>query len=523
MGGTYHQFTSGKAAAADTTVVDGPDWDAPHYYVGDSVNVGALIYAGASGKLTNLNSVGTGQVLISQGVGVAPVMSGAAALNTSLTIGSAMTLLAAPTGASISSNFVNLTAAIPTLSSQFTGVHIGLTEPDGATQTIRLLNVQNTAAAAPSNGALVGIVGAVQSATTGTLFGVAGSATGSSSSGGKHYGVGGSADDGDWNFGVEGNAYDAGTYNLGVVGNAEETATNSIGVLAQGGVDGHLGYTPPSVSAALVANQLAALPIFLALDNAVEVFKIADGGVVTSTVAGFGTSSTAGLILTNTTAAANGAQQISPGFDLVGQGWKTNATAASQEVRWRQEVLPVQGAAAPTSTWKLKTSVNGGAFTEILTATAAVITSTVPLSLPLGSSSATTLNWGTAGTGLFHTGTANMPAAVSNGTIVFGWRSAGEGLILGSTQPLSWSSGTPGSTGADLVLSRQAANRLRLATGDVFNLEPTAFGSLPTGVEGDMACVTDSNTATWGATIAGGGANNVLAFFNGTNWTVAAA
>lgn len=73
---------------------------------------------------------------------------------------------------------------------------------------------------------------------------------------------------------------------------------------------------------------------------------------------------------------------------------------------------------------------------------------------------------------------------------------------------------------ADVSLSRGAANRLTLATGDAMNLAPTAFASLPTGAEGDMACITDSNTATWGATIAGGGANNVIGFFNGTNWTV---
>lgn len=48
-----------------------------------------------------------------------------------------------------------------------------------------------------------------------------------------------------------------------------------------------------------------------------------------------------------------------------------------------------------------------------------------------------------------------------------------------------------------------------------------AFASLPTGVAGMVQYVSDSNTVTWGATIAGGGANKVLAFFNGTNWTVA--
>lgn len=51
-----------------------------------------------------------------------------------------------------------------------------------------------------------------------------------------------------------------------------------------------------------------------------------------------------------------------------------------------------------------------------------------------------------------------------------------------------------------------------------------AFANLPaTPVTGMLATVTDSNTATWGATIAAGGSNVVLAFYNGTNWTVAGA
>ena len=32
--------------------------------------------------------------------------------------------------------------------------------------------------------------------------------------------------------------------------------------------------------------------------------------------------------------------------------------------------------------------------------------------------------------------------------------------------------------------------------------------------------VTDSNTNTLGATVAGGGANTVRVWYNGTNWTV---
>lgn len=56
----------------------------------------------------------------------------------------------------------------------------------------------------------------------------------------------------------------------------------------------------------------------------------------------------------------------------------------------------------------------------------------------------------------------------------------------------------------------------------VAKLAPLAFASLPASpVEGMMAWVNDSNTATWGATVAGGGADKVLAVYNGTNWTVA--
>lgn len=49
------------------------------------------------------------------------------------------------------------------------------------------------------------------------------------------------------------------------------------------------------------------------------------------------------------------------------------------------------------------------------------------------------------------------------------------------------------------------------------------FGSLPTAVAGILAYITDSSTATWGATITGSGTNKVLGWYNGTNWTVVGA
>lgn len=48
------------------------------------------------------------------------------------------------------------------------------------------------------------------------------------------------------------------------------------------------------------------------------------------------------------------------------------------------------------------------------------------------------------------------------------------------------------------------------------------FSTIPSGLAtvGRLVVVTDSNTTTWGATIAGSGANTVLAWYNGSNWTV---
>jgi hypothetical protein len=54
-------------------------------------------------------------------------------------------------------------------------------------------------------------------------------------------------------------------------------------------------------------------------------------------------------------------------------------------------------------------------------------------------------------------------------------------------------------------------------------LATRTFATLPTcnaGAAGQLFYVTDSNSATFNANMAGGGANKVMAMCNGTNWTV---
>jgi len=110
-----------------------------------------------------------------------------------------------------------------------------------------------------------------------------------------------------------------------------------------------------------------------------------------------------------------------------------------------------------------------------------------------------------------------------SGTINFWTHGAGgSGTTLG-TLLKRW---TIDATGA-LIATGSPANDLGGGITKFGSLQSVviAFASLPAcavGTEGLMRAVNDSNTNTWGATVANGGANHILAYCDGTNWTVAA-
>jgi hypothetical protein len=149
--------------------------------------------------------------------------------------------------------------------------------------------------------------------------------------------------------------------------------------------------------------------------------KLAKAGLLTSTVAGIGSTATDGVFLTNTTAAGAGAQQYSPATHWGGFGWKTNSTAASQAVDFRAYVVPVQGAAAPTGKWTLESSVAGGAYGSALTMDTAgnlVVTALVTAKTYVGTTatiSASDVDWSTA-TYFYKTLGANTTFTFSNMT-----------------------------------------------------------------------------------------------------------
>ena len=94
--------------------------------------------------------------------------------------------------------------------------------------------------------------------------------------------------------------------------------------------------------------------------------SLATSGSITDSNNGIATTSTDGMVLQNTTAAAAGVQQYSPRLHFIAQGWKTNATAASQTVDWIIENEPSQGTAAPSSFLAFLSQINAGGYTAQL-------------------------------------------------------------------------------------------------------------------------------------------------------------
>lgn len=82
-------------------------------------------------------------------------------------------------------------------------------------------------------------------------------------------------------------------------------------------------------------------------------------------------------------------------------------------------------------------------------------------------------------------------------------------------------------TGAILNFKDSAGNSIAkvrsdggITVGNTVRLKGYTVATLPTGVQGDCAFVTDALVPAWGANVVGGGAVVIKVFYNGTNWIV---
>lgn len=203
-----------------------------------------------------------------------------------------------------------------------------------------------------------------------------------------------------------------------IVGSGISGATAGLIIGGQGSVAGGIWYsgvTPSSSNYALNAGgsftavnspsgtflQVGGLNVILANTSSISFLQ-----PCTTTITSVATGTNDGLVVTNTTAAAAGAQQYSPVIRQQGLGWKTTATAASQSVAFATQVVPVQGTTNPTGNWVLSSNINAAGFVTCLT-----VGSTGNITQPNG---ATLTIGNTATTGL----SAGVLAALTNASIV---------------------------------------------------------------------------------------------------------
>lgn len=241
------------------------------------------------------------------------------------------------------------------------------------------------------------------------------------------------------------------------------------------------------------------------------VTKNATPDLIRDVVKAVAATSTDGVILETSTAATVGAQKWSPRIRWKGFGWKTDATAASQAVEFAAEVQPVQGAAAPTGSWVLKSAINGGAYSDVLT---------------IGS--AGTLNLKASGVSKFaidEFGNVTQAAAVYD--IGVGLRLLNTGPINQSAGGFKWTSGNASGT-VDTAFHRKQAKITEnndgtagsyVGTAHIFG--PMTVAQLPAaaaGLAGARATVSDATAPTFLGALTGGGAVVCPVFCNGSAW-----
>ena len=120
-----------------------------------------------------------------------------------------------------------------------------------------------------------------------------------------------------------------------------------------------------------------------------------------------------GAFFANATAATANTQSISPAIVLQGNGWKTTATAGSQDVRFRMDVLPVQGSTNPTANLQIASSINGSAYANIITATSDGNVLLLPSSANSVGLFQGQLNWGTSPSSKLSYRTTNNGSAIT--------------------------------------------------------------------------------------------------------------
>lgn len=291
-------------------------------------------------------------------------------------------------------------------------------------------------------------------------------------------------------------------------------------------------------------------------------------------------ASTDGLVLATTATATVGAQKFSPAFHQTASGWQTT-TPAAETCEWRTDVQPVQAATHPANQLVFASRVAGGSWINRLVlkdgGTALTLYNTAGNNLGIENETWDSTHQVTFlynGGGAFYYN-SQYGIVITTSTNYFGigtsvasdadtklgreaaanWRLGGTASATPVAQTLSVQDGsgsniapvvwvhrgcrgtgdsggaatfnaikihsfhTPdiGSTGSTL---QTATEKFYIKTTGVLGGKVFTVANLPTGAAGERAFVSDATVTTFASTVAGGGANQVPVYHNGTNWCI---
>lgn len=199
-----------------------------------------------------------------------------------------------------------------------------------------------------------------------------------------------------------------------------------------------------------------------------------------------------GLIALEDATAAN--QRYSPFSYWRGSGWKTNATAAAENVEFRAYTVPVQGVSHPTGYFVIESSVNDGSFANglrLFTSGGLTLGSaTDPGALNFTTGGSIVLGGDISAVGALTAGSGSIIGALGCGTLTTGTATIGSGTpilkVLSAQGILGFFTAV-----ANAKTSIGTITVTGAATGDMVSMFPSSVGSCPA-----IGLVTAANTVT---------------------------
>jgi len=199
---------------------------------------------------------------------------------------------------------------------------------------------------------------------------------------------------------------------------------------------------------------------------------------------GLGTTSPdiSGIVLSNTTPSTSGVtRQFSPVLRFRGSAWKTDATAASQTIDFKQYLSTASGTSAPSGDMVWTASINGGTYVSLMgisSAGALTLYQGLPRTLDINASSSTIV-----GFRIFNTNNASV-SAHARYEMTTGGASGGDPYTAYTVNGVTvWSQGIDNSDSDTFKISESAT----LGTNDRFILRTGGLTSVRVGLSTKQA------------------------------------